>query len=359
MIHALIMAGGAGTRFWPVSREGMPKQFLRLVGQRSMLQETYDRLQGVAERIIVATNVRWTELVREQLPQLPHDAVIGEPVKRDTAPCIGLVAGLILRQDPEAILVVLPADHVIRPVEAFRRAVSQAIAAVARYDRLFVTFGIRPHSPATTYGYIERGAPMELGPDPSLPMYRVCRFREKPSRDVAEQFVAAGTFYWNAGIFVWKARTIWQALHEFEPQIIVHLKAIISAADSADFGTLLEDHFSKIEGKSIDYAVMERYPHVAVIEADFYWDDVGNWHALSRVHGTDERGNCAVGKNLLLDSENTIVWNQGEHLVVLVGLRDVIVAHTPDATLVAHCQAEESLREVVRQLRERGWMDYL
>ncbi|GIW91005.1 MAG: mannose-1-phosphate guanylyltransferase [Pirellulaceae bacterium] len=358
MLHAVIMAGGAGTRFWPISRERLPKQLLPLAGSRSMIQETLDRLDGLVppERVLVLTNHQLVAQMRRQLPDIPPAAILGEPCKRDTAPCIGLAAGLVLRNDPDAVMVVLPADHVIRPLDRFQEAVRTAVQTVERDAKFLVTFGIPPSYPATSYGYIERS---ELLDASRIPVYQVRRFREKPDRQQAEQFLAAGGFYWNSGIFVWRARTIWDALARYEPDMVQALQPIVEAYGTDAFDRVFCDNFSKIQGKSIDYAVMEHYSPIAVVEAPFQWDDVGNWQSVARIRGTDEQGNCATGKRLLIDCRNTIVWGSEEHLVVLVGMEDAIVVHTPDATLVAHRQAEESLREVVRKLREQGWEDYL
>jgi mannose-1-phosphate guanylyltransferase len=360
MLHALIMAGGSGTRFWPVSRERKPKQLLPLLGSRSMIQQTFDRLEGLVptDRVLVATNVQLADAIAQQLPDLPSHQVLKEPCKRDTAPCIGLASGLVMRHDADATLLIMPADHAIWPVERFRAQVGSAVRLIDHDERQIITFGIRPSYPATIYGYIEQGDPLDLGAAEGR-AFRVARFREKPSREVAEQFLSAGKFYWNAGIFVAKARTLWQALQQYEPAMVEHLQAIVAAADSPRFDAVFAERFSQIVGKSIDYAVMERYPQIAVIEAEFSWDDLGNWQSLARVQGSDTLGNCATGKHLLLDTQNAIVWTEQDHLVVLLGMRDVIVVHTPDATLVAHRQAEESLRDVVQKLRDKGWSEYL
>jgi mannose-1-phosphate guanylyltransferase len=262
----------------------------------------------------------------------------------------------MLRHDPDAVMVVLPADHIIRPFERFQQAIRTALETLKRDPNFLVTFGIPPSYPATSYGYIERSDLLDAS---DIPVYQVRRFREKPDRRLAEQFLAAGTFYWNSGIFVWRARTIWDALSRYEPETVGALRPIVEAYGTADFDRVFCDNFAKITGKSIDYAVMEHYQPIAVVEAPFEWDDVGNWQSLVRIRGTDEQGNCATGKRLLIDCRNTIVWGSEDHLVVLVGMEDAIVVHTPDATLVAHRQAEESLREVVRKLREQGWDDYV
>lgn len=394
MLHAVIMAGGSGTRFWPLSRAARPKQLLDLVGGRTMLQATVDRLAGLvpAQRIWVITNRDLVPAVRAQLQELPPQQILGEPCKRDTAPAIGLAGVLLMRQDPEATMVVLPADHRIEPGEALRAAIRQAAEMVARDPRRLVTFGIRPTYPAETFGYIERGEAIEeadsspgsrtavgvtaagdpagdtsgntagnpIGDAPAAaPAYRVARFREKPARSVAEAYVASGRFYWNSGIFVWKGQTILEALRTYEHEMWQRLNAIGRAAGGSDFLATLDREFTQIRPKSIDYAVMEHYQPVVVIEAPFAWDDVGSWQALARLIGTDADGNAAQGRHLGLDTSGCIIRTSDDHLVVTLGLKDLIVVHTPDATLVADKQQEEAIRKVVEALAQRGWQEYL
>jgi mannose-1-phosphate guanylyltransferase len=356
MLHAVIMAGGFGTRFWPESRADRPKQLLALVGTRSMLEETVDRLEGLVppERTLVVTAARLEAAVRRQLPQLPADRVIGEPCKRDTAPCIGLAALLVSREDPDGTLVVMPSDHAISPAAEFRSAVSQAAQLVQQAPDRIVTFGIRPTCAAVSFGYIERGAPLgEAG------AFAVVRFREKPPLAVAQEYLAAGNFYWNSGIFIWKARTILAALERHEPEMYGHLKAIAAASGASDFAASFAREFAAIRGKSIDYAVMERATNVAMIEAPFTWDDVGSWHAIARLRGTDAAGNTICGKHLGFNTERTIIRTSDDHLVVTLGMKDCIVVHTPDSTLVANRGDEEAIRQIVKLLGERGWSEYL
>jgi mannose-1-phosphate guanylyltransferase len=292
--------------------------------------------------------------MRRQLPKLPEEAIIGEPCKRDTAPCIGLAAFLASRKDPEATLAVMPSDHVISPAEVFQQAILQAARLVEREPERIITFGIRPTYPAESFGYIERGA--ALG-EPGV--FAVARFREKPPLAVAKEYLAAGNFYWNSGIFVWKARTILEALKRHEPEIFRRLQTIAAADGTADFAQTFAHEFAAIRGVSIDYAVMEKATNVAVIEAPFEWDDVGSWQAIARLRGTDIEGNTIHGRHLGLDTSGTIVRTSDDHLIVTLGLKDCIIVHTPDATLVANRRDEESVRKIVKLLEERGWTEYL
>jgi mannose-1-phosphate guanylyltransferase len=356
MLHALIMAGGAGTRFWPASRARLPKQLLSLHSDRTMIQATYDRIRDLVspQQTLVVTNQAIVGAISEQLPELPASAILGEPCKRDTAPCIGLAAGLILRSDPSAVMVVLPADHVIRPTNQFHATIRQAVELIGEDPRRIVTLGIRPSYPAETYGYIEREEQLA-----GRNAYRVRMFREKPNAATAEQYLASGRFYWNSGIFVWRAETIWRALSGFEPEMAACLAKIVQSCGQPGFSQVFQQSFSQIQGKSIDYAVMEKYDPVVVIEASFEWDDVGSWRSLARLRSSDSDGNTVVGRHLGVNTRGCIVRGGDEHLIVTLGMEDCIIVHTPDATLVAKKQDEESVRQVVEQLRQRGWEEFL
>ena len=365
MLHAIIMAGGSGTRFWPESREQRPKQLLNLAGERSMLQATLDRLTDLVphQRVLIATSRLLAGPIAEQLPELSTSAILAEPCRRDTAPCIGLAALAVTQHDSDATLVVLPADHVISPDAEFRRAIRAAADLVDAQPARIATFGIRPSYPAEIFGYIERGEAVAAG-EGSPPVYRAAKFREKPKADVAKEYVASGKFYWNSGIFVWKAATILQALGTHQPDMLARLKKIAAAFGRADYDQVLDTEFAAIKGVSIDYAVMEHATDVVVIEAPFTWDDVGSWQALARLRGQDADGNTVVhaspsGRYLSVDTTGTIVRTSGDHLIVTLGLRDCLIVHTPDATLVANKHDEESIRKVVQLLRDNGWTELL
>ncbi len=358
MIHGVIMAGGAGTRFWPASRKQTPKQLLDLLGGRSMLQATVDRLAGLGgpEQVMIVTNKILVDPIRQQLPDVPAESIVGEPAKRDTAPCVGLAAALVAAKDPDGIMVVMPADHVIEPIDKFTNSIMHAVTLVENDPTRIVTFGIKPTYPAEVFGYIERAATPIGG---EFPTFRVERFREKPVAATAQQFIESGSFYWNSGIFVWRASTILDALAKFAPEIYSHIKTIQDAVGQDDFSTVLNEEFTAINGTSIDYAVMEKYENVLVVEAPFGWDDLGNWTALPRLRGTDDDGNTIIGKHIGLNTKGTLVRNDDGHLVVTLGLEDCIVVRTADATLVAKKDQEAAVKEIVKELENRQWNEYL
>ena len=247
-------------------------------------------------------------------------------------------------------MVFSPAEYVVQPASVFLKAIETAVRMVERFPQWLVTFGIRPTYPAESFGYIQRGEKL-TGQD--LPAFRVARFREKPQAEVARQYLEDGNFYWNSGIFVWKSSTILAQLRQHEPSMCAHLDTIAAAFGTSDFDAIFQREFGAIVGKSIDYAVMERAADVAVIETPFEWDDVGSWQALARLRGVDSHGNTIVARHLGIDTRNTIVRGEPDHLIVTLGLEDCLIVHTPDATLVANKHAEERIREVVQQL-ERG-----
>jgi len=363
-LHAVIMAGGSGTRFWPLSRSAQPKQLLTLVGNRTMIQSTVDRLGDLVtpERLLIVTGERLVPAIAEQLPELPARAILGEPCRRDTAPCIGLAAFQVIRDDPDAIMAVMPSDHVIQTAEDFQQAIRFAAKLVEEAPQRIVTFGIRPTYPAESFGYIERGERLKTGAagaNNCPAAYQVRRFREKPKVETAREYVAAGSFYWNAGIFVWRAAAILDALKKYEPEMHGRLAKIAAASDTTDFLQVFRKEFEAITGKSIDYAVMEHAEDIVVVEAPFRWDDVGSWQAIARLQPQDADGNTVVGKHLGLRTEKAIVRSSDDHLVVTLGLKNCIVVHTPDATLVANRDDEESVRQLVQLIEELGWGKYL
>jgi len=347
-IHPVVLCGGAGTRLWPMSRRLLPKQFLPLVSERSMLQDTVLRLSGLENLAapIVVSNNDHRFLVGEQLREVGIEgaAQVLEPVGRNTAPAVAAAALEALARDSEALLLVLAADHMIRDVYRFHEAI-RAAAAVARGGRL-VTFGIKPTDAATGYGYIELGDPLPGQPG----AFSVARFVEKPDRKTAEGFLASGKFAWNSGMFVLGARQYLDELAALAPEIAAGARAAWdTAACDLDFRRLDEKAFAACPSDSIDYAVMERTRHAAVIPADIGWSDVGSWSTLWEVSGKDANGNAARGDVHLTDARNCYVRAESR-MVSVIGAEDLVVVETDDAILVAHRDKVQAVKDVVGHL---------
>lgn len=332
---------------------------LRLVGDTTMLQATCQRLGGLVspEHTLIMTSSHLVSDSRMQLPEIPPEHIVGEPAKRDTAACVALAATMVLRADPNAVMLVLPADHVINTESQFHECIRSGLELIEISKDRLVTFGIRPTYAAESFGYVQRGE--SLTDCNCSGAYRVASFREKPNRQTAEKYLQSGTYYWNSGIFMWRAETILNALRRFEPEMMRHIDAISAAVGTPGFNVTLKREFEQIVGRSIDYAVMERYHDVAVIEAPFRWDDVGSWQAIGRLTPPDEQGNCVRGKFLPIQSQRMIVYGSDQHLLVTIGMQDMIVVHTENATLVAPKEEEERVREVVKQLQSRNWSEFL
>jgi mannose-1-phosphate guanylyltransferase len=363
--HAVIMAGGAGTRLWPLSRTGRPKQLLDVVstsdgGTHSLLAEAFTRLEGVlpAERIWVCTSAHYADAVEAAVPGLRADRMVLEPTARDTANAVGLSAALVADIDPDAELAVVSADHVIRPVERFADALRTAYAALAERPRSLVTLGITPTSPATGFGYVQRGAP--IGVDG---VAEAASFREKPDRATAEAYLASGEYLWNSGMFVWRARTVLDALAEHLPESAEGLQRIVAAPAGAARDAVLAEVFPTLPKISVDYAVLEPAAaepgRVVVVDLDVDWLDVGSWPALAHTLAADEDGNSRSGPTLLLDSAgNVVVSDDPEHLVALVGVRDSVVVHTADVTMVCPVGDAERVKQLLAAVQERHGSRY-
>lgn len=356
MLHTVIMAGGSGTRFWPASRARRPKQFLTLLGGRSLIQRTWDRCQLLTppERCWVVTGEAHIDLVREHLPDLPAGNLLVEPAPRNTAPAIGLAALHIQEADPDAAMAVFPSDHLIDPPDRFVLAIRAAEAALVREPDSLVLFGIRPTFPATGFGYIEAGepAPSSTGAAQAMAARPVASFREKPDRPTAETFLASGRFLWNSGIFVWRAARLTELLAVHEPEMAAGLRRIGGAANRA---TAIRAEFPGLRSISIDYAVLEREaPSARVIAAEFEWDDVGSWEALARRIAADPQGNRTAGPHIGIETSNCLVQTEAGHLVATIGVENLLIVHSPDATLVARRDDEPGMKKLIEQLRARG-----
>ncbi len=347
-IYALILAGGSGERFWPLSRRNRPKQLLRLVSERTLLEETVARLEGFVptERILILTNIEQEKGVRDLLEGFPKQNIIAEPAKRDTAAAVALGAGWVAARDHSATMLALPADHVIADRAAFQETMKTAAAAAEETGAL-ITIGIKPTWACPGFGYIEQGEPVRLRSDGKIAVHRVVRFREKPNVDLAESFLRKGNFRWNAGMFVWSVPTVLSEFNRHAPELADFISQVRSPKD---LDKILHERFAKLPRISFDYAIMEKTEHVLVVEASFDWDDVGSWQAVAHYFKKDEHGNAANGALTALDSSDNIVFNDGETTIALLGVHNLIVVRTGDAILICHRHQAEKIKNLVGTL---------
>ena len=354
---AVIMAGGAGTRFWPRSREAEPKQFLPLVGEKSLLADTVERIAPLVppERVLIVTGNEFVDRVRREMPGIPASNVLGEPLGRNTAPCVALAAARASRKwGGDEVMAVLPADHHIGDRDRFLSVLS-AGEEFCRREKALLTIGVEPTGPETGYGYLEIGE--ALGRAGEREAFRVARFVEKPNRAKAEEYLGAGRFLWNSGMFLWRVDVIIDALKEHMPGASKAFPLFREAAEE-DLYAVLEWEYPRLPSISIDYAVMEKASNVAVIPADFPWSDVGSWNALGGLLRRDDAGNETVGEHLGIDTRRCVIVS-GDRLVATIGVEDLIVVETDDAILVCPRDRAQEVRSVVERLRESGREDLL
>lgn len=344
------MAGGSGTRLWPLSRQDRPKQLLRLFGGKSLLRIAFERLNGLLppEQIYVITGTHYLPAIAAELPELPAGNLLGEPCPRDTAPAVGLAAHLVARRDPEGTMGVFSADHIIQPVDEFRATVQKAFDAAERYPDALVTFGIRPTSPHTGYGYIHRGRRLEDR------IYEIRGFKEKPDQLTAGMYVAGGEYYWNSGMFVWRVPTILSQYAKHQPDMNREIEAVAAEFDQPARAKSVLDRFSKVARISVDFAIMEKADRVAVVEMGCEWLDVGSWTSLAEFFPPDPDGNVIAAPNVATFSagKNVFVSETG-HLIAAIGVEDLIIVHSEDATLVCRKQDAQKIKDLVEQLKQR------
>ena len=349
-MYAVILAGGSGTRFWPKSRRRRPKQLLNIVGATSMLRQTVERVLPLIpyERILIVSGAELADVVRHELPELPSENLLIEPVGRNTTPAIGLAAMVLKTRDPNAVMAVLPADHVIRKKRRLLQGLKKG-ERILRKHTVLITLGIRPTRPETGYGYIEQGEKFEEG------AFRVRRFTEKPVRRTAERFLKTGRFSWNSGMFLWKAADILFAIQRFCPELYQGLIKIEKVLGTEKEEQTIRRVYKKIRGDSIDYAVLEKADNILVIPVDLGWNDVGSWSALDELLNKDKNGNVIHGDPILLDTRNSIFYSEGR-MIAAVGVEDLIVVETGDAILVCRKSQSQDVRKVVDLLKEK-WLD--
>ena len=358
-MHAVIMAGGRGTRFWPRSREKKPKHLLDIVTSRTIIQETVDRIKPLInpKNILVVTGRKHARELIRQLPEVPAKNIIIEPVGRNTAACIGLAALHIQKKKKNDVMVVLPSDHAIGNPDKYRAVISAAARAAERENAL-VTIGIHPDSPQTGFGYLEGGA--SLGKIAGQEILRVKSIREKPDVRKAKAFVKSGNFFWNSGMFVWKASAILNEIEHFLPDLHAGLMTIRDSLGTASEAKTVSRIYKRLASISIDYGVMEKAKNVFVLPAEFGWSDVGSWDALWSISAKDTRGNAFTGGAdiILEDTENSLVYGSGK-LIALVGMNDVIVVETKDAILICKRGHSQDVKKIVDALETKKLKQYL
>jgi mannose-1-phosphate guanylyltransferase len=356
-LYAVIMAGGQGTRFWPRSRRQRPKQLLNIVGEATMLEQTVARLSSLipAERTLVVAGDGYRDAIRVCLPQLPEENFLFEPVGRNTAACVALAALWVRRHASDAVMAVLPADHLIRDEAEFLRVLQVAAVVAKRLSRL-VTIGIQPTHPETGYGYIRLSEDRQQVSGREI--FRVAQFVEKPSRQKAEQFLAEGANVWNSGMFVWRADSIWLEVRRHLPQLAHDLEPVAEIMDAATLRDVLHDVYPRLPSVSIDVGVMERAQDVWVVPADIGWSDVGSWRALAEILGADAHGNVVIGEQRGIDTAGCFIHSPSK-LVATIGLRDLVVIETDDVLLICPKERDQDVRKLVELLEREGRHDLL
>ncbi len=356
MRHAVIMAGGAGTRLWPLSRVARPKQLLPIFGGKSLLRQSYERLAALLpnEAIYVITACAHMPLVAKELPELSEDNLFGEPVGRDTANAVGLAAAILFHRDPDGEMGIFTADHIINPVDAFASTVDRAYTTAAQNPDALVTLGIRPVSPHTGYGYLQRGDQVADG------VYEVRKFTEKPNITAAMRYLASGEYYWNSGMFTWRLRTILDQIDEHLHNSFDGLMECAKAWDTPDRDETLARIYPKLMKISVDFAVMERAKRVLLVEMNCQWIDVGAWTALEHVVSGDADGNLSVAPNSIhLGSRGNVIVAEGDHLIATIGVDDLVIVHSDDATLICTKRDAQGIKELVANVREQFGDAYL
>ncbi len=356
--YVVIMAGGIGSRFWPVSRSNYPKQFLDILGTgKTLIQQTFDRFKNIcpAENVFVVTNEAYRDIVKSQLPELGDHQILGEPVMRNTAPCVAYASSKIFKLDPNATIVVTPADHLILKEERFQDLIIKCLEKATQSDYL-ITLGIVPTRPDTGYGYIQYNDTIQ-----DEGFFKVKTFTEKPNTDLAATFIKSGDFLWNAGIFIWSAASILKAFEKSLPDIMDIFKDGKSFYNTAKEPEFIKKAYLQCTNISIDYGIMEKADNVYVIPGDFGWSDLGTWGSVYSVKEKDQSGNTFIGskKVMMIDSSNCIV-NVPEHkLVILQGMDDFIVVESQDALLICRKDQEQLIKQIVADVKQNFGERYI
>ena len=353
MLWAVIMAGGSGERFWPKSRQRKPKQLLAITSQETLIQLTWQRLVGwvAPSRVLVITHALHRDAVLAQLPEIPPENVIAEPVGRNTAPCIGLAARIVHGKDPSATLLVLPADHVIHDLEGFQKSLQASADFVDAHPETLMTFGIRPDHPATGYGYLHAGEKMPG----KVEIRKVKRFVEKPKLETAKEYLKSGEYFWNSGIFVWKAETILKEIQTHMSALSQGLDSIWRDGQTLGLSGAIAKDYPLLESQSIDFGVMEKSKNVSACVAPFDWDDVGSWESIGKHFDSDPEGNVTVGQVELLGCKNMLVYNLSEKdlIAAAMDMQDHILVQTEDAVMVCPKSSDQKVKALLQQIRQK------
>jgi mannose-1-phosphate guanylyltransferase len=357
MLHVVIMAGGSGTRFWPVSRHLRPKQLVALAADQPILRLTFERIMPLVppQRTWVVTSRDTAEATRHVVPEIPRQNVLAEPEGRDTAACAGFAARVLLHNDPEAVCAVLPSDHIIGQEERFQSAILAAAEVVGSQGGL-LTFGVQPTRPETGYGYLKIGARHSV--IDGWPVHALDRFVEKPDAATAGSYLESGDYLWNSGMFVWRAAEFLDEVRRQLPELADDLDRVAEALEAPDFDAALANIYRKLTRTSIDYGVMEGAERCWTMPVDFPWSDVGAWPALRELLPVDGDGNATRGRVVTMDTDRNVEVSDGP-VVALAGVRDLIVVATRDAVLVVPADEAQRVKEIVAELEERGWHDVL
>lgn len=356
-IYAVIMAGGRGTRFWPESRNRLPKQFLKIIGDKSMIQHTVQRIESLVsyKNTIILTNVDQANIVYEQLPFLPSENIILEPIGRNTAPCIGLAALIVQQRSQDGIMIVLPSDHWINDKKIFCQELKIAADRVAEKETL-ITFGIKPAYPETGYGYIQFG--QQTNSVSEYEIYQIKEFREKPDITQATEFIKCGNYLWNGGIFVWKAATILEEIEKYLPELHKGLMKIKTFLGTDGEQKEINECFKTFNPESIDYGIMEKTKRAEIIISQAGWSDVGSWKSLENLAPSDQFGNIATKNHLLFETHNSIIKGD-KRLIAAIHLDDMIIIDTEDVLLVCPKDQCQEIKKLVERLKEEGKDEFL
>ncbi|WP_461206388.1 mannose-1-phosphate guanylyltransferase [Clostridium sp. DL1XJH146] len=353
MIYALVMAGGKGTRLYPLSREQKPKQFLELLNNKSFLRNTIDRIKSFVNinNIYVVTNENYKDKVVEELSELNPNNIFAEPCNKETATCIGLSAVKLLKKDKDAVMVVLPSDHYIENDKEFQNIVKEAIELAER-KRGLITLGISPTRPETGYGYIKMGDKIKG----NFPSYKIARFAEKPNIEIAKEFLMEENYLWNSGMFIWRADVFLREMEKYLPNMYKCLMEVYNNLGNENENNIISCQYNLIEGISVDYGIMQRTRKAYVIKCDFVWDDIGSFNALSRFLG-EYRGNNILGNAFLEQSENCFVIGENK-LIIGFGIKDLIIVDAGDVLLVMPREKDQEMKYLVRKIKEEKNHEY-